>query len=172
MKINLTRTIMSVIGVAGSSLLMIIGFGIEKALIVSDKKELYGVGVFSEIFKGFSVALLILTIIILLVQIFKERLKEMSMRRVHGEGYVKIWVSVLLEMVFIGLVGYIISALLASPTMLLNRFIFGINEHLSINFLSYFKTFLIVFLTIVISASFGLIKIYKLNLGESIKFSE
>lgn len=172
MKINLTRTIMSVIGVAGSSLLMIIGFGIEKALIVSDKKELYGVGVFSEIFKGFSVALLILTIIILLVQIFKERLKEMSMRRVHGEGYVKIWVSVLLEMVFIGLVGYIISVLLASPTMLLNRFIFGISEHLSINFLSYFKTFLIVFLTIVISASFGLIKIYKLNLGESIKFSE
>jgi ABC-type antimicrobial peptide transport system permease subunit len=81
-------------------------------------------------------------------------------------------VSVLLEMVFIGLVGYIISVLLASPTMLLNRFIFGINEHLSINFLSYFKTFLIVFLTIVISASFGLIKIYKLNLGESIKFSE
>ena len=171
-KINLTRTIMSVIGVAGSSLLMIIGFGIEKVLIVSDKKELYGVGVFSEIFKGFSVALLILTIIILLVQIFKERLKEMSMRRVHGEGYVKIWVSVLLEMVFIGLVGFIISAILASPTMLLNRYIFGINEHLSINFLSYFKTFLIVFLTIVISASFGLIKIYKLNLGESIKFSE
>ena len=171
-KINLTRTIMSVIGVAGSSLLMIIGFGIEKVLIVSDKKELYGVGVFSEIFKGFSVALLILTITILLVQIFKERLKEMSMRRVHGEGYVKIWVSVLLEMVFIGLVGFIISAILASPTMLLNRYIFGINEHLSINFLSYFKTFLIVFLTIVISASFGLIKIYKLNLGESIKFSE
>lgn len=172
MKINLTRTIMSVIGIAGSSLLMLIGFGIEKLLVGSDKKELYAVGVFSEIFKGFSVALLILTIVILIVQIFKERLKEMSMRRVHGESYVKIWVSVLLEMTFIGLVGYFISVVLASPTMHLNMYIFGINESLTINFFSYFKTFLIVFLTIILTASFGLLKIYKLNLGESIKFSE
>ena len=172
MKINLTRTIMSVIGIAGSSLLMLIGFGIEKLLVGSDKKELYAVGVFSEIFKGFSVALLILTIVILIVQIFKERLKEMSMRRVHGESYVKIWISVLLEMIFIGLVGYFISVVLASPTMHLNMYIFGINESLTINFFSYFKTFLIVFLTIILTASFGLLKIYKLNLGESIKFSE
>jgi len=172
MKINLTRTIMSVIGIAGSSLLMLIGFGIEKLLVGSDKKELYAVGIFSEIFKGFSVALLILTIVILIVQIFKERLKEMSMRRVHGEGYVKIWVSVLLEMIFVGLVGYIISVILASPTMRLNMHIFGISENLIINFFSYFKTFLIIFLTIILTASFGLLKIYKLNLGESIKFSE
>lgn len=172
MKINLTRTIMSVIGIAGSSLLMLIGFGVEKLLVGSDKKELYAVGVFSEIFKGFSVALLILTIVILIVQIFKERLKEMSMRRVHGEGYVKIWVSVLLEMIFVGLVGYIISVILASPTMRLNMHIFGISENLIINFFSYFKTFLIIFLTIILTASFGLLKIYKLNLGESIKFSE
>lgn len=172
MKINLTRTIMSVIGIAGSSLLMLIGFGIEKLLVGSDKKELYAVGVFSEIFKGFSVALLILTIVILIVQIFKERLKEMSMRRVHGESYVKIWISVLLEMTFIGLVGYFISVVLASPTMHLNMYIFGINESLTINFFSYFKTFLIVFLTIILTACFGLLKIYKLNLGESIKFSE
>ena len=172
MKINLTRTIMSVIGIAGSSLLMLIGFGVEKLLVGSDKKELYSVGIFSEIFKGFSVALLILTIVILIIQIFKERLKEMSMRRVYGESYVKIWVSVLLEMTFIGLVGYFISVVLASPTMHLNMYIFGINENLIINFFSYFKTFLIVFLTIILTASFGLLKIYKLNLGESIKFSE
>ena len=172
MKINLTRTIMSIIGIAGSSLLMLIGFGIEKILLNSDDKKLYSVGVFSEIFKGFSIAFMLLTIIILIVQIFKERLKEMSMRRVHGESYLKIWASVLLEMVFIGLVGYVISALLTVPTVYLNMRIFGISEYLSINFLSFLNTFLIIFLTIILTACVGLVKIYRLKLGDAIKFSE
>ncbi|MBR3885145.1 MAG: ABC transporter permease [Clostridia bacterium] len=173
MKLNLSRTIMSVFGVAGSSLLMLLGFGVEKIIINNaENKKFYSVGIFSKIFKGFSIALLMLTIIVLIIQIFKERLKEMSMRRVHGEDYVKIWLSVLLEMVFIGLVGYIISILFSGPAMLLNLHIFGINEYLAINFLSFLKVFLIIFSIILISASVGLLKIYKLKLSESIKFSE
>ena len=173
MKLNLTRTIMSVFGVAGCSLLMIIGFGIKRLLTVNaENKKLYSIGVFSNAFKGFSIALMMLTIAILLVQIFKERSKEMAMRRIHGEGYMKIWLSVLMEMLFVGLVGFLISVILSWPTMLLNSYIFGINEYLSINFLSFLKTFLIIFLTIILSASFGLIKICKLRLSESIKFSE
>ena len=75
MKINLTRTIMSVMGIAGSSLLMLLGFGIEKLLISSDDKKLYSVGIFSEIFKGFSIALMILTIIILIARAHSCRSK-------------------------------------------------------------------------------------------------
>lgn len=173
MRLNLTRTIMSVVGVAGCSLLMIVGFGVEKLLAAdSGNKKLYAVGAFSNVFKGFSIVFLMLTIVVLIVQIFKERLKEMAMRRIHGESYVKIWLSVLMEMLFIGLVGYLFSIVLSWPTMLINSYIFGISGYLSLNFLSFLKTFLIIFATIVLTASFGLIKIYKLKLNESIKFSE
>ena len=41
-----------------------------------------------------------------------------------------------------------------------------------IGFMSFFKTFLIVFLTIILASLIGLVKIYKLKLSESIKFSE
>ena len=173
MKLNLTRTVMSIVGIAGSSLLVLLGFGSEKILKENPlKNEIMEMEVFSRIFRGFSIVLLALTIVILLVQIFKERLKEMAVLRIHGEGYLKIWLSVLLEMIFVGAIGFVVSVLLSGPTMLLNLHIFGINEYFAINFLGYFKTFLIVFLMIGFSASFGLIKIYRLKLDEAIKFSE
>jgi hypothetical protein len=173
MKINLARTIMSVVGVAGSSLLVLLGYGAEK--IMQKNAEITGfvkMEVFSRAFKGFSIALLILTIVILIVQIFKERLNEMAVLRIHGEGYIKIWFSVVLEMLFVGVVGYVISVLISGPAMLLNLHIFGIDGYFAINFLAYFKTFLIVFFFILLTASFGLIKIYKLRLDEAVKFSE
>lgn len=173
MKINLTRTIMSIVGVAGSLLLVLLGFGSEKIMQENPlKNEFVKMEVFSRVFKGFSVVLLGLTIVILIVQIFKERLKEMAVLRIHGEGYVKIWLSVLLEMFFVGVIGFVISILLSGPTMLLNLHIFGVNEYFAINFMGYFKTFLMVFLMICFTASFGLVKIYKLKLDEAIKFSE
>lgn len=173
MKINLIRTCMSLLGVAGCSLLMIIGFGIENQLLTnSETNNLYIIQAFSNVFKGFSITLMILTITILIVQIFKERLKEMAVRRIHGESYVNIWLSVLIEMIGIGFIGYLLSVILSWPTMLLNVHIFGINKYLFISFFSFLKTFLILMLTIIITSLFGLVKIYKLRLSESIKFSE
>lgn len=173
MKINLTRTIMSVVGIAGSLLLVLLGFGSEKIMQENPyKNEFVKMEVFSRIFKGFSVVLLGLTIIILLVQIFKEREKEMAILRIHGEGYLKIWLSVLLEMVFVGVIGFIMSILLSGPAMLLNLHIFGINKYFAINFIGYFNAFLMVFLMIGFTACFGLVKIYRLKLDEAIKFSE
>lgn len=173
MKINLSRMIMSVAGVAGSSLLVLLGYGAEK--IMQKNAEITGfvkMEVFSRAFKGFSIALLILTIVILIVQIFKERLNEMAVLRIHGESYIKIWLSVVLEMLFVGVLGYVISVLLSGPAMLLNLHIFGINEYFAINFLAYFKTFLMLFLFVFLTACFGLIKIYKLKLDEAVKFSD
>lgn len=173
MKSNLTRTIMSVFGIAGSSLLMMIGFSVESLLEAKAwNSEYLTINVFSNIFKGFSIVLLVLTVVALIIQIFKERIKEMAVLRIHGEGYIKIWLSVLMEMIFVGIVGYLISVLLSGPTMLLNLHMFGFNEYFAIDFLSYFKAFLFIFLTIVLVAGFGIIKIYKLRLSEAIKFSE
>ncbi len=173
MKLNISRTIMSVVGVAGSSLLVLLGFGVNKIMQKNAEKNGFAeMEVFSRIFKGFSFVLLSLTIIILLVQIFKERLKEMAVLRIHGESYIKIWLSVLLEMLFVGVIGFLISAIFSTPAMLLNLNIFGIDGFFAIDFLAYLKTFLLVFLLIVLTASFGIIKIYRLRLDEAVKFSE
>jgi len=66
----------------------------------------------------------------------------------------------------------VISVLLSGPAMLLNLHIFGINEYFAINFLAYLKTFLMLFLFVFLTASFGLVKIYKLRLDEAVKFSD
>ena len=129
MKINISRTWMSIFGIAGCSLLSIIGFGVNSSL--SNKNQdvkYYSLSVFSSIFKGFAICLMILTIIILITQIFKEREKEMAMLRIHGESYVSIWISVLFEMVFVGVIGFVISTIFSGLTMLLNSYLFGINE--------------------------------------------
>ena len=49
--------------------------------------------IFGNIFKIFAVILLILSIVVLVVQIFKERIKEMALLRLHGEPYIKIWLG-------------------------------------------------------------------------------
>ena len=54
----------------------------------------------TDLFKGFSVVLILLAIVVLIVQIFKERTKEMAMMRLHGVAYFKIWLTVLFEMMF------------------------------------------------------------------------
>ena len=173
MKINLARTIMSIVGIAGSSLLILLGYGVDVIKKKNvDKSEFFAIEVFARVFKGFSIVLLILTIAVLLVQIFKERQQEMAVLRIHGESYVKIWVSVLLEMLFICLVGFVFSILLSGPAMLLNLRIFGISGYFYIGFWAYLKAFLIIFLSALLLAALGLIKIYKLKLSESIKFSE
>ncbi len=173
MKLNLARTIMSIVGLAGSSLLILLGFGTEKILLdeISNKK-IYTLEVFSRIFKGFSICLMVLTVVLLLAQIFKEKHQEMAVRRIHGESYLQIWLSVLFEMMLVGLSGFVISVLLSGPIMLLNFEIFGIGKFIFIDFLSYLKTFLLIFLTIAIVAGLSLVKIYKLKLSNAIKFSE
>ena len=173
MKLNLARTIMSIVSVMGCSLLILIGFGVENIMKKYEgNKGFYSLGVYSEIFKSFAIVLMILSIIILLMQIFREREKEMSMLRIHGESYLKIWGSVLLEVVVICLISFTCSAILSFPVLLLNLNIFSINKYFSINFLGYLKTFLLLFFIIAFVSIFVLIKIYKLKLSELIKDSE
>lgn len=167
MSLNLSRTIMSIVGISGASLLVLLGFGINSN---SDKMGM--ISVFSNIFKGFSIVLLLLTIIILLTQIFKERAKELAMLRIHGESYVKIWLSIVLEMIFIGIISFIIAGLICEPTLCLILKIFSIGENFYINFLGFLKTFLIVFSGIIFISSFAIIKVLKLDLPGAIKFSE
>lgn len=173
MKINLSRTIMSVVGIFGASVLCIIGFGTKTAFAKTETlKDAMTLEMFSNVFKGFSVVLIGLVMVILLVQIFKEREREMALLRVHGEEYLKIWLSVLFEMTFICLIGYVAASVLSVPIYAGVKAMFGIGGGLNLGILSYLKTFLIVFLTDLIVASASLYKIYKLDLAGATKFSE
>lgn len=172
MKINLSRTIMSGFAIFGSSLLLILGFGIEKIFNQTQSASLQTIDAFSKVFKLFSILLFILVVLILIFQIFKERYKEMAMLRIHGESYVKIWLSVYFEMLFISLIGFILSCLVCQPVMILLLKIFGIGELLFIDFLSYLKTFLFIFGFVSFVSVCSLLKVYKLDLVSAIKFSE
>lgn len=173
MKINMSRTIMSCVAVFGSSLLLLVGFGIEKIFNNSAKNSsLQSIDAFSKVFKLFAILLFILVVLILIFQIFKERYKEMAMLRIHGEAYLKIWLSVYFEMLFIGLIGFVLACLFSQPVLMLMFRIFGISEILFIDFLSYLKTFLFVFGFISFVSLCSIIKVYKLNLVDAIKFSE
>lgn len=173
LRINLSRTIMTIVGFSGSSLLCLIGFGVSE--LADEDFSGFGLKMFktySKIFQIFSIILLILTIVILIVQIFRERYKDMALMRVHGEAYEKIWFSVVFEMVILGLIGYVISCALCQIVFGLMLKLFDISGLIFINFTAYLKTFLIIFGLILVISSFGLIKIYKINLGKAIKFSE
>lgn len=168
MKINLIRTIMSIFGVLGSSVLCIIGFGVGE----NQSKKALSMQAFSNVFKGFSIVILLLVVIILLVQIFKERSKEMALLRIHGENYFKIWLSILFEMSFICLIGYFGACALAELVFDLFQKIFGINGIKNLNITAYLKTFLLVFAIDFMVASSSLYKVYKLDLPSATKISE
>lgn len=173
MKINTSRTLMSIVGIFGSSLLCLIGFGVKSALKRNEAtKEFLTIGVFSNIFKIFSLILMLLTILILIIQIFKERTREIAMLKVNGISNGKIWLSILIEMLFLSAIGFVFACIVCEPIFMLLMKLFGINGKFLIDFSSFFKTFLIVFGLTFLVALLAVIKLKKLNLADLIKFSE
>lgn len=172
MKNNMPRTIMSVIAIAGCSLLSLIGFSVKGIGEGFDFGKIKTLETFSNIFQGFSVAILLLSIIILITQIFKEKSQEMAMLKIHGKSNLRIWLSVLLEMSIVGLLGFVIAGLICQPVFILMLRLFGIKKVILINFLGFLKTFLLLAGTILIISLTGLVRIYKLNLSDATKLYE
>ena len=172
MKINRTRTVMSIVGISGCSMLGIIGFGLSlKDGAVKTNKYL-SLEAFLTVFQSFSMVVLCLTILILSMQIFKERSREMAMLRINGKSYVSIWLSLMIEMLVVVLIGYIVAGLLSYPILMLMSKLFGIFGEIYISFAGFLNTFLIVSIVTAVICGFVIVKIYKINLVDSIKFSE
>ncbi len=172
-KVNKARTIMSIVAVTGCSVLYMIGYAISgyydanvSVIKISTMK------LFSGIFKGFSVVLILLTIVVLIVQIFKERTKEMAMMRLHGVAYFKIWLTVLFEMMFVCLIGLAGAFLLCQPCLYLISLANGVSLNLIAHFMCYFSAFLIVFLMTISVCFLGLPKVYQLSLTDTLKSPE
>ena len=172
MKINKTRSIMSVAGIAGCSLLNVIGFGLTLGKNFVKTSNFLSFETFLKVFQSFSLVILCLTLFILAVQIFKERAKEMAMLRINGTSYLNIWLIHILEMLVVGAIGFLIAGLLSYPVLILMLRMFGVNGGIFINLWGFIKTFLLVFGFIACIGVYVMIKIRKLNLADAIKLSE
>ena len=172
-RVNKARTIMSIVSIVGCSLLFMIGYSINvfynqnaHTIRISSMK------MFSGIFEWFSLALMLLSIVVLIVQIFKERTKEMAMLRLHGMPYMKIWLTVLFEMMFVCAIGTLVSFALCQPALLLAFVIGGVKTTFIADFMCYFWTFLIIFLMSGITAAASIPRVYKLNITDTLKNPE
>lgn len=168
LKANKARTAMSIMGLFGCLTLIEIGFGISSKL----ENNFLTITEFSSIFKGFSIVLLFFTIAIFTAQIVKEKSKEMTILRVHGESYIKIWLSSFLEMLIVSMIGFAFAACLSQPIFLMILKIFEIDKIIFIDFLSYLKSFLILISMNALLSIFVLFKVCRLNLSEATKIYE
>ena len=172
MKINKTRTVMSVVGIAGCSLLGVIGLGLslDDGLIKSNK--FLSLETFCKVFQLFSIVILMLTILILAMQIFKERAREIAMLRINGKSYTQIWLSVIAEMLVVALLGFVLAAALSYPVLLIMLKLFSVGTGVYLSFWGFAKTCLIIMILIFIVSVFVFNKIVRMNLADSTKFSE
>lgn len=172
-RVNRTRTVMSIVSVAGCSLLFMMGYSINEFYKQNAHTvQISTMRMFSGIFEWFSLALILLSIIVLIVQIFKERTREMAMLRLHGTPYLKIWLTVLFEMLFVCIIGLGVAFVLCQPALMLAFAMFGIKTKFIANFMCYFLTFLIVFLMSAVVASVSIPRVYKLSITDTLKSPE
>ena len=172
-RVNKSRTIMSIVSIVGCSLLFMIGYSINVFYQTNVHTiQISTMKMFSGIFEWFSLLLMLLSVIVLIVQIFKERTKEMAMLRLHGMPYLKIWLTVLFEMLFVCAIGTLVSFVLCQPALSLALVIGGVKTTFIANFMCYFWVFLIVFLMAGITAVASIPRVYKLSITDTLKSPE
>jgi ABC-type antimicrobial peptide transport system permease subunit len=171
--INKARTIISVVSIAGCLLLFMIGSAVADSYYRSDRAiNISSIKLFSGIFKIFAVVLLILFLIVLATQIFKERTKEMALLRLHGEDHMKIWLSLLFEMLFVVSLSSLISFVLLQPCLLILSKISAIGYIIIADFMCYFSAVLFVILGVSLIALACMPRVYKLSLVDVLKNEE
>lgn len=171
--INKARTIISVISIAGCLLLYMIGEAVGDSYYRSDKSlNISSIKLFSQIFKIFAVVLLILSLIVLAIQIFKERIKEMALLRLHGENHIKIWLGLLFEMLFVVSLSALVSFVLLQPCLLILSKISSLNYIIIADFMCYFSAILSVIFGVAVIALACMPRVYKLSLVDVLKNEE
>lgn len=172
-KINKVRTAISVISIAGCLLLYMIGEAVNDGYYLSDKSlNISSIKLFSEIFRIFAIILLVLSLIILVVQIFKERIKEMALLRLHGENHIKIWLSLLFEIIFVVTLALLLAFILLQPCLLILSNISAINFVIIADFMCYFSAVLFVIFGVALIALACIPRVYKLSLVDVLKNEE
>ena len=169
-RVNPSRTILGIISIGGGALLCLIGFGVES--IYGNNKEivqLQSLNTFAQIFKTFSFILVFVSLIIIIIQIFKERIRELALLRLNGNGRFKMWITIFYEMIFVSIFGLCVAFVLCQPTMILIFKLFNKNVNFVVDFMCYFKVFISIILMVCAVSILGFIRICKLSLTDTLK---
>ena len=108
----------------------------------------------------------------MVVQIFKERIKEMALLRLHGENHIKIWLSLLFEIIFVVTLALLLAFILLQPCLLILSKISAINFVIIADFMCYFSAILFVIFGVALIALACIPRVYKLSLVDVLKNEE
>lgn len=151
--------------------------GTQTAYTKSDLKnninnKISAISLMTGTLKFFAIALAIVVLLNLIFLILDERIREIATLKVLGRGIFSIGLSVFFEVLIMAFGGSILGGLLGFPLLIL---VLSINKVEVMNYLyhisvsSYFVSFSIIFLTIILVSLFCLIKVKKINMIESLK---
>lgn len=125
--------------------------------------------------KFFAIALAVVVLLNLIFLILKERVREIATLKVLGENMMTITLSLLFEILFMGIAGDILGMLLGYPLLI---WVLKVNKVEIVNFiyylspLSFLWSSLIIFATIIIVCMLSIFKVKKINMIESLKSIE
>ena len=125
--------------------------------------------------KVFAVFLIVVVLVNFIYLILKERKTEYATLKVMGISELNIWLSLLIEMAFIGLFGAVLGLIFGYPLLLLTLSINQVEiiyflAH--INFWSYFVTFVLILATILIVSVVSFFGLRKIDVIESLKIRD
>lgn len=141
----------------------------------SANSQISSISAMTTTLKVFAILLAVVVLINFVILILKERIRELATLKVLGYSVTNIALSILIEMLFISLIGMAVGLLLGYPLLIL---ILVVNKLEVINYIFYISpvsfilSILIIVLTVVLIALYCFYKVIKINMVESLKTIE
>lgn len=141
----------------------------------SVNQKISSIDLMTNTLKFFAIALAIVVLFNLIFLVLKERAKEIATLKVLGVTSANVVLSLMLELLFVGLVGGVVGMFLGFPLLML---VLSINKTQVMNFLyhiyplSYVLSMIIILSTILVVCLLSVLRIKKVNMIESLKSVE
>lgn len=146
-----------------------------KGMIDNIESKVSSIDLMTTTLKVFAISLAVVVLLNLIFLILKERVREIATLKVLGEGLMSITLSILFEILFMGIIGNFIGMLLGFPLLV---WVLAINKVEVLNFIYYLSPLsfvwssLLIFATIIIVCLLSVFKVKKINMIESLKSIE
>ena len=142
---------------------------------INVKDRIMSTSTMTKTIKIFGVMLAVIVLLNLILLILKERVAEIATLKVLGQDSIQISITVFIEVFIMAGIGMLLGFILGYPLMILILAVNKIellNYIISIKFISFLATFLIILFTIIVVLFVCFIKIKKINMAESLKSVE
>lgn len=144
-------------------------------IIASAENKISSINLMTTTLKTFAILLAVVVLLNLIFLILKERTREIATLKVIGQKVMTIYFALLFEILIIAVIGSAVGMCLGYPLLVwvlaVNK-VQVMNFLYHINFISYLFAILIIIFTILAVSLFGLLKIKKVNMIESLKSVE